>query len=128
MCLETMSLRSKSSPQWARASRTTAFAAARSLPGSLSAMEPAWVIASVSYWPRSMRIGVVTVLPSTSTVVVQLNFTGKPLGSEYLMVTAPVSSLRESVNVTGMCSSDEMPAEAKPQLTLTPIALWESAK
>ena len=125
---ETMSFSTKSLPQYASMSLIMFLAAASSFPGSLSAIWSANVIALASYWPWSMRIGVLVVLPSTSMVVVQLNFTGKPAGSEYLMVTAPVSSFRESVNVTGMCSSDEMPAEAKPPLTLTPMALWESAK
>ena len=74
-----------------------------------------------------MRIGVDVDLPSTSTVVVQLNLSGKPSGSEYLMVTAPVSSLRESVNVRGMCSSELIPYCSKARLVLQPVPLWESA-
>ena len=74
-----------------------------------------------------MRIGVVVDLPSTSMVVVQLNLTGKPLGSEYLIVTSPVSSLRERVNVTAMCSLEEMPCARNPPLRFTLRALCESA-
>ncbi len=74
-----------------------------------------------------MTIEVVVELPSMSIVVVQLNLTGRPFGSEYLIVTAPVSLSRERVKVTGMCSSDLIPYFSRPLLVLPPIELWESA-
>ena len=102
--------------------------AALSLPGILADICSARSIAFASYWPWSTRMGVVVELPSTSMVVVQLNFTGKPSGSEYFIVTAPVSSLCESVNVTAACSFELSPYFCRPPFMFPPIPLWESAK
>ena len=109
MYLATRPLRSKSLPQWARASRMTASAAARSLPGTLAAMVPAWVMASASYWPWSMRMEVEVTVPSTPTVTVQLNLTGKFSGSLMKTETAPVAASFAMVYSTGMCSLASRP-------------------
>ena len=48
------------------------------------------------YW-RSTTIGVVVVVPSMVMVAVQWNWNGKPCGSLYVTVIAPVSAFLESV-------------------------------